>query len=140
MRISQANEDSQRPANHQPPPPNQTQAPRSLRFTKKSRLRKPGDYQHLARIGRRFGGKSVSLTTAPSENNWPRLGITVTRKFGPAPVRNRFKRLCREAFRTLAPTLSQDFHITPKKEAPLPTLASIQEDLIDAEQSAKKSR
>ncbi len=140
MRISQANEDSQGPADHQPAPSDQTQAPRPLKFTKKLRLRKTAEYQHVAKAGRRVSGASVIMTLASTDKPYPRLGVTVSRRYGKAPVRNRFKRLCREAFRTLAPKLSLDIHIAPRGGAPLPTLASIKEDLLNAEQSAKKGR
>ena len=138
MRISQANEDSQGPANHQPAPSDQAQAPRSLKFTRKLRLRKTAEYQYVAKKGRRLSGKSVSMTYASNDKGYPRLGVTVPRRFGKAPVRNRFKRLCREAFRTLASKLSLDIHIAPKGGAPFPTFASIQDDLRYAESTAKK--
>ena len=140
MRFSQANEDSQGPANHQPAPSEQTQAPRSLKFTKKLRLRNTAEYQRVAKTGRRVSGTSISLTYISTDKGYPRLGVTVPRRFGKAPVRNRFKRLCKEAFRTLAPKLSLDIHIAPKVGAPLPTLISIQEDLLYAESTAKKGR
>lgn len=41
----------------------------------------------------------VSTTASPGEAVVPRLGVTVTRKVGPAVVRNRIRRLVREAFR-----------------------------------------
>lgn len=35
----------------------------------------------------------------PNQNKTPKLGITVTKRFGKAHQRNRFKRVVREAFR-----------------------------------------
>jgi ribonuclease P protein component len=41
----------------------------------------------------------IVLVRARADERAARLGITVTRKFGPAVLRNRAKRLLREAFR-----------------------------------------
>jgi ribonuclease P protein component len=58
----------------------------------------------------------IVLVHARADERAARLGITVTRKFGPAVLRNRAKRLLREAFR-LTPDLlpaGVDVVIIPK--------------------------
>lgn len=49
--------------------------------------------------GRRLVGRYFVLVYAPCEHASSRLGITVTKKVGPAVTRNRLKRVCREFFR-----------------------------------------
>lgn len=45
------------------------------------------------------GSASARLPRRPGDEALARLGVTVTRKVGPAVVRNRIKRYVREAFR-----------------------------------------
>ncbi|XZE45476.1 ribonuclease P protein component [Pirellulaceae bacterium SH467] len=58
---------------------------------------------------------------APPQNEaslTPRLGISVSKRVGNSPVRNRWKRLIREAFRKQRSQLPPlDFVIRPKKDA-----------------------
>lgn len=46
-----------------------------------------------------FVGQYIIIDCRPNRLSHSRLGITVTRRFGKAHERNRFKRLVREAFR-----------------------------------------
>lgn len=71
----------------------------SERLTSDERLRRRSDYQRCYRNGRRRHGKFATLFVAPSSHGSPRLGITATRKVGPAVVRNRLKRRVREIYR-----------------------------------------
>ncbi|MEN8163714.1 MAG: ribonuclease P protein component [Acidobacteriota bacterium] len=63
------------------------------------RLRKRADYQRIYRNGIRVVGRFVVVfaDVGPLAKN--RLGITASRKIGPAVIRNRCKRRIRELFR-----------------------------------------
>ncbi len=63
------------------------------------RLRTRRQYQRMAHGSRRYVGQWIIVDIRSSKEPTSRLGITVTRKFGKAHDRNRFKRVVREAFR-----------------------------------------
>ena len=67
-------------------------------FPKRVRLRKRQDFKRMAE-GQRHVGQWIVLSLRQTEHPFPRLGITVTRQFGKSHLRNRFKRIVREAFR-----------------------------------------
>lgn len=63
------------------------------------RLKKQADFQKLFKTGKRAFSPSLTLLYRPSEKM--RMGISVGKKHGKSVVRNRVKRLLREAFRSV---------------------------------------
>ena len=70
------------------------------RFTARQRVRKRREYERVQESGRRATTPHfVFLQFAREEAGEARLGVVASRKVGTAVVRNRCKRLVREAFR-----------------------------------------
>ena len=69
------------------------------RFSKKERLRKRKEFQHVFDNGERYGNNQLKIYAMSNGNSVSRLGLVVGRKFGNSPRRNRFKRILREAYR-----------------------------------------
>lgn len=104
------------------------------RFSKDSRLLKRRDFEKISRqvskIGYRRAGKAVIVDLLiRSNSSKSRLGITVTKKFGKAHDRNRFKRLVREGFRSLQFSRSIDLVVKPRGVQKELKLQDILEDL-----------
>jgi ribonuclease P protein component len=72
-----------------------------LRFllTKADRILKRREFIALSKSGRRIQNEHFIAIFSPSQHGRSRIGLTVTRKVGPAVKRNRIKRLVREHFR-----------------------------------------
>lgn len=69
-------------------------------FPKRTRLRKRWEYTAVQRSARRMHSPHFVLLVAAATAEYPRLGITVSKKVSKsAVVRNRIKRSIRETFR-----------------------------------------
>ena len=90
---------------------------KSSRFPKSARLLKSSQYKQLHRHSNRLFGQTIVIQFGKGRSSSAKLGITVSKKFGKAHKRNRFKRIVREAFRELYPLLppSLEINISPQK-------------------------
>lgn len=71
------------------------------------RLWRRDDFARLRRDGRTYRHAFLILSVAPGEGAHNRYGFITSRRLGTAVVRNRVRRLLREAVRALHPQLRQ---------------------------------
>jgi ribonuclease P protein component len=71
----------------------------SQKLTRRERLSHRRDFEAVFQHRRAATGDWVIVFGRPNNRSWNRLGLSVGKRLGSAVVRNRFKRLCREAFR-----------------------------------------
>ncbi len=69
------------------------------RLTRRERIRSAKDFTSLYKNGGRFRGRYFTLVYRTNELGFSRLAVVVSRKVGPAVVRNMVKRRMREIFR-----------------------------------------
>jgi ribonuclease P protein component len=92
---------------------------KTFTFKKSERLRKRSEFIRLKRTGRRFHNKYFIAEFTAGKFERTRLGVTISKRTGPAVLRNRLKRIIRESFRHNRQYLSDnvDINIIVKKEA-----------------------
>jgi ribonuclease P protein component len=82
---------------------------------KRPRLSRSSDFQRIYRQGSSTASRFLVLYwfARPSEagDEGPRLGLSVSKKLGGAVVRNRIKRLLREAFTGCAGQLAEEYDL-----------------------------
>ena len=103
----------------------------SARFRPEDRIRKQADFDRIYKT-RIFAADDVLVVNADANGlDRSRLGLSVSRKVGGATVRNRWKRLIREAFRLSRQDLPTgcDFVVRPQKNAE-PDFHAIQTSLL----------
>ena len=100
-------------------------------FPKSVRLLERREFLFLQQKGKKRHSQHFLVATAPAQSEYSRLGITTSRRFGNAVVRNRMKRLLREFFRIHQALISPvcDIVVIPKAGAEQLTLAQITEEL-----------
>ena len=107
--------------------------PGDHRFPPVLRLKKTPQFNLCYARGVRVKGPNLLLVVRRNGSAWSRLGLSVSRKFGGSPRRNRFKRLCREAFRLVRRELPGGHDLVvvasrpPRRE--LPGLAELRAEL-----------
>jgi len=101
------------------------------RFLSRYRVRRGGDFQRAFRRRSSAADPSIIVFGYPNDLAHPRLGLSVSRRIGGAAVRNRWKRLLREAFRLTRPRLpvAVDLIVVPRPGT-IPTLAELSESLV----------
>ena len=74
-------------------------APCGHRFRQADRVLRSSDFERIYKEGKRVTSAAYAIFTLANDLGRARLGLTVTRKFGNSPQRNRHKRIVREIFR-----------------------------------------
>jgi ribonuclease P protein component len=112
------------------------------RFPKDLRIRRRSEYLEIQDKGVKVHGRGfLGLLVRRPDDRAARLGITTTRRLGTAVVRNRTRRLVREAFRRglMALPAGLDMVIVAKKPAAEMAAAAIFEDLIGIARKAARA-
>ena len=134
MWISQEDENKRWPQNPQQKKTDRPQTSIGInkKFPKSLRLLRRSHFIPVVKGGRRFFGSEIRIDYLKgSKNFFPKLGITVSRRYGKAHQRNRFKRVVREVFRQLHPIMPPHLilHISPKTADFNPTLVGVMTDM-----------
>ena len=69
-------------------------------FPKPARLLRSSEFDQVFAVRTSAANDSLIVYGAENTLGRPRLGLVVSRRYGPAVARNRWKRVAREAFRT----------------------------------------
>ncbi len=73
----------------------------ALQFPKSHRVRSRIDFSAVFESGIRQSKGPLTAVAVPTQQKTARLGLSVSRRVGTAPRRNRIKRLLRESFRLM---------------------------------------
>jgi ribonuclease P protein component len=109
-------------------------------FSSQYRVRRGGDFRRAYQRRSSAADQRIVVYAHPNGLDCPRLGLSVSRRVGGAIVRNRWKRLLREAFRLTRRRLPEgvDFIVIPRPDAE-PKLAALLDSLPRlAERAAKR--
>jgi ribonuclease P protein component len=102
------------------------------KFPRQRRLRKQREFDAVYDSGVYAADQVLVINGLARDDQQLRLGLSVSRKVGNAVVRNRWKRLIRDAFRCCTPQLPEgwDIVVRPKKGAE-PNRSQIEKSLLN---------
>lgn len=108
-------------------------------FSKTDRIVSSDDFTVALRAGHCAADGTLVVFAVPSGEQRTRIGITIPKRTGCAVVRNRWKRLIRESFRTQRGRIPTgfDFVVRPKKGAE-PDWEAVKKSLPKMAQKAAK--
>jgi ribonuclease P protein component len=86
----------------------------------------------MAQGSQRYIGQWIVIDVRQGRGKDPKLGITVTRRYGKSHQRNRFKRIVREAFRLSRHSFKEGIEIVvkPRSSAIQAKMQDIQTELL----------
>ena len=101
-------------------------------FRPEDRILRSSDFARIYRDGKRLTSSCFAIFVLPNGMERSRLGLTVTRKFGCAVLRNRSKRVLREIFRKNREAFGEslDFVVNVRAPAAAREYASLERELL----------
>lgn len=89
------------------------------KLAKRGRLHRNSSFQAVYRSGKSYANKNMVLYVLPQRGGQRRVGFAAGKRLGSAVVRNRVKRLLREAYRLNQHRLSAGFDLVIVGRQPL---------------------
>lgn len=103
------------------------------RMPRSERLRKNREFAAVFERGRSFPGKKVVVYLLENSLPFNRVGVAVSRKLGGAVVRNRLKRVVKEAYRANEAGLRKglDLVLVPRSRAKTASFQEVKAELFE---------